>query len=145
MHNHTQKMHAKSNTKIWEVVGRALDCEPEGQTPPYPLMLSLPWILCPVPSMGLEGSRGREAPGSVHPAFWAHSLENTGRCMRESRSQMGIWLQRSKASWEKGRRHEVSEGLQVGFKLGESVVQTEGRYQIICQEGSRIYNRAHEK
>lgn len=21
MHNHTQKMHAKSNTKIWELVG----------------------------------------------------------------------------------------------------------------------------
>lgn len=36
MHNHTQKMHAKSNIKIREVAGRALDCEPEGQTSTSP-------------------------------------------------------------------------------------------------------------
>lgn len=34
--SHTQKTHAKSNTKIWEVAGRALDCEPEDRTPPNP-------------------------------------------------------------------------------------------------------------
>lgn len=28
------------------------------------------------------GEGGREAQGSVHPGFWAHSLEGTGRCIQ---------------------------------------------------------------
>ena len=88
--SHTQKMHAKSNTKNLGGDGRALDCEdrrldlspstPQHFPPPLHPMSFLEW------SLGAQGGPYFSTPPPP-PAFWAHSLEGGRRGMQKSRTQ----------------------------------------------------------
>lgn len=113
MHDHTQKTHAKSNIKTWDKGWRALDCEPEGQSPLSPRSPTFPASHIRHLEWGL-GARGGPRLCPPRPAFWARSLERQGRRIHNSRSHTDTEPQKSRASGEKSQRLETSEGYRCG-------------------------------
>lgn len=103
MHDHTQKTHAKSNIKTWDKGWRALDCEPEGQSPLSPRSPTFPASHIRHLEWGLGGAR-RPASLSPSPGF----LGSQSRTPRETHTQLKV-SHRYRATEVKGKRREESK------------------------------------